>query len=78
MLFLCKTANLEKANIILNTIIDLAHRLNIPTVTEGIETKEQLDMLIKMGGNIFQGYYFSKPICLEEFEQKFLNNNRLF
>ncbi|MBP5747470.1 MAG: GGDEF domain-containing protein, partial [Treponema sp.] len=78
MLFLCKTANLEKANIILNTIIELAHRLNIPTVTEGIETKEQLDMLIKMGGNIFQGYYFSKPICLEEFEQKFLNNNRLF
>ncbi|MBO4386793.1 MAG: EAL domain-containing protein [Treponema sp.] len=78
MLFLCKTANPEKANIILNTIIELAHKLNIPTVTEGIETKEQLDMLIKMGGNIFQGYYFSKPICLEEFEQKFLNNNRLF
>ncbi|MBR3548512.1 MAG: EAL domain-containing protein [Treponema sp.] len=78
MLFLCKTANLEKANIILNTIIDLAHRLNIPTVTEGIETKEQLDMLIKMGGNIFQGYYFSKPIPPEEFEEKFLNNDSLF
>ncbi|MBP5697841.1 MAG: EAL domain-containing protein [Treponema sp.] len=77
MLFLCKTANPEKANIILNTIIELAHRLNIPTITEGVETKEQLDMLIKMGGNIFQGYYFSKPICVEEFEQKFLNNDSL-
>ncbi|HAM77904.1 MAG TPA: hypothetical protein DCP61_01780 [Treponema sp.] len=78
MLFLCKTANLEKANIILNSIIDLAHRLNIPTITEGVETKEQLDMLIKMGGNIFQGYYFSKPIPPEEFEEKFLNNDSLF
>jgi len=78
MLFLRKSANQEKANIILTTIIELAHKLNIPTVTEGVETKEQLDTLIEMGGNIFQGYYFSKPISAEEFEQKFLNNDSLF
>ena len=77
MLFLYKTQDQNKANIILKTIIDLATRLHLPTITEGVETEEQLKMLIEMGGDTFQGYYFSKPIPLDEFERKFLQNDSL-
>ena len=40
-------------------------------ITEGVETKEQVDMLTGMGCRIFQGYYFSKPIPINEFEDKY-------
>ena len=36
------------------------------------ETREQAEMLDSMGCNMFQGYYVSKPISLEEFEGKYL------
>lgn len=40
-------------------------------IAEGVETKEQLDMLIEMGCECFQGYYFSKPLAVPEFERKY-------
>ena len=48
-------------------IIDIAEHLEIPVVAEGVETKEQLDMLKKLGCDIVQGYYFSKPVPAEAF-----------
>ncbi len=48
-------------------IILLAKTFNLKTVAEGIETKEQLEMLIKLGCDYGQGYYFSKPLPGEEF-----------
>ena len=38
----------------------------------GVETKKQLDMLTMMGCHEFQGYYFSKPVPVSEFEEKYL------
>jgi EAL domain-containing protein (putative c-di-GMP-specific phosphodiesterase class I) len=38
-------------------------------ITEGVETREQLNMLKEMGCKLFQGYYFSKPIPIDEFEK---------
>ena len=63
------TGNFDKSSIILQSIIDMADRLNLSQITEGVETKDQLEMLKKMGCKLFQGYYFSKPIPLEEFEK---------
>ena len=40
--------------------------------TEGVETDKQLLMLTEMGCHIFQGYYFSKPVPVSEFEEKYL------
>lgn len=48
------------------TIINLAKSLNLDTVAEGVETAEQLETLISMGCNVFQGYYFYKPLKAEE------------
>ena len=69
MVFLGKTDDYKKSKIILNSIIDMANNLDMPQITEGVETKEQFEMLKEMGCKLFQGYYFSKPVPLEEFEK---------
>ena len=50
----------------------MCKKLKIRTVAEGIETKEQVDFLKKIGCDTIQGYYFSKPISITEFEEKYL------
>ena len=47
----------------------------MPVITEGVETKNQLDFLSDMGCGMFQGFYFSKPVSVEIFEEKFLKKN---
>lgn len=47
---------------IVRTIIALAKNLNLNIIAEGVETKEQLDFLMKEGCTNIQGYYFSKPL----------------
>ena len=68
MVFLSKTSNRDKSTIILQSIINMANELQLPQITEGVETRDQLDMLRRMGCKLFQGYYFSKPVPLDEFE----------
>ena len=50
----------------------MAKQLGMAVITEGVETEEQLESLKKMGCELFQGYYFSRPIAVEEFEQKYI------
>lgn len=73
MAFLRATENEVKGQDILETIISLGGKLGMEVITEGVETDKQLLMLTEMGCHIFQGYYFSKPIPVEEFEQKYMN-----
>ena len=53
-------------------IISLSKQLGMSVITEGVETKEQIDSLLDMGCEMFQGYYYSKPISVSEFEEKYL------
>jgi len=57
--------------IIVKSIIDLAHNLGLSVVAEGVETKETLDHLDKLGCDIAQGFLIAKPMPANEFE-KFL------
>lgn len=70
--FLRKSENEVKGQDILESIITLAGKIGMDVITEGVETKKQLDMLTMMGCHEFQGYYFSKPIPVSEFEEKYL------
>jgi len=47
---------------IVNTIISMAHSLNVGVVAEGVETKEQFHALYEMGCDLFQGYFFSRAV----------------
>ena len=69
MKFLGKTGDKNRANTIVKNIIHLSEELGISALTEGVETKEQYEVLSLMGCSLFQGYYFSKPLPQEEFEK---------
>ncbi|MCR5626846.1 MAG: bifunctional diguanylate cyclase/phosphodiesterase [Lachnospiraceae bacterium] len=69
--FLRKSDHNERAEIILSHIIHMAEDLKMEVITEGVETKDQLDMLSRLGCKMFQGYYFSKPIPVPDFENKY-------
>jgi diguanylate cyclase (GGDEF)-like protein/PAS domain S-box-containing protein len=61
----------EEARIVVNSIIDLSGNLGFKVVAEGIEHQKQLDYLKERNCDMFQGYYFSKPLPPEEFEEKY-------
>ena len=63
----CKQLNDPRKARVLYSCFTLAKLLNLKTVTEGVETEEQLEAIKSMGGDFIQGYYFSKPISEENF-----------
>jgi len=72
MVFLEHTEHLDRARTILKYLIEMAKHLSIPVITEGVETKEQMEFLTDVGCDMFQGFYFSKPISVLEFEKTYL------
>ena len=50
-------------------IIVMAHKLDIKVIAEGVETKEQLDLLFAAGCDYAQGYLYSRPVPAAEFEE---------
>lgn len=69
MLFFRKGANTEREQIVIRNIITMAKQLKMRTVSEGVEMKEQVDFLRKVGCDIVQGYVFAKPMPLAQFKQ---------
>jgi diguanylate cyclase (GGDEF)-like protein/PAS domain S-box-containing protein len=55
---------------IVRTIIAMARGLNLEVIAEGVETEEQRQLLLEKGCNHFQGYLFSKPVPIEQLEEK--------
>ncbi|WP_214736671.1 GGDEF and EAL domain-containing protein [Exiguobacterium sp. s162] len=66
--FIQVTENDPTGNVIVESIVDLARGLNLKTVCEGVETLEQWNALRELGCDEMQGYYFSRPLPLEELE----------
>ena len=69
--FLKKSSHDERGEQILRSIISLSHDIGMDVITEGVENVDQLSMLAKMNCDWFQGYYFSKPITVGDFEEKY-------
>lgn len=51
---------------LVSSILALCRGLNLGTVAEGVETREQLDILRKLGCRIVQGYFISRPVPAEQ------------
>lgn len=66
--FLNETSVSEKSSVIIRQIVIMAERLNIKTLCEGVETREQAAFLKEIGCNLAQGYLYSRPVPLKEFE----------
>lgn len=54
---------------IVAAVIDLAHSLDVAAVAEGVETEEQLELLVRQGCDEAQGYFLGKPMPPEDFEK---------
>jgi len=63
----------EEDRVIVETIINMAHSLGLKVVAEGVEEIEHIELLKEMKCDLFQGYYYSKPITSLEFTN-YLNN----
>lgn len=70
---LIKNLNKDSKNIlIVKSIIEMSHNLNIQVVSEGIETKEQFNILNELGCDFIQGYLIGKPLPPANFQQNFI------
>lgn len=72
MAFLKKAKDEERSKKILQMVIGLSKQLGMPVITEGVENAEQVAFLAEMGCNMFQGYYFAKPMTIDEFEAAYV------
>ncbi|MBQ7954328.1 MAG: EAL domain-containing protein [Lachnospiraceae bacterium] len=61
----------ERGLLIVSEVIDLAKKLNMKIVAEGIESKEQVDFLTEQECDLIQGYFYAKPMPVAEFVQKY-------
>ena len=59
----------EKGKIVVNHTIGMAKDLNLQVIAEGVETKEHVDFLKNSRCDVAQGYYFAKPMPLDEFDK---------
>lgn len=64
-------ADLSNHDNIINYIMFLANRLGVKTIIEGVETQEQTKFIREIKCDMIQGYYYSKPISKEDFENYF-------
>jgi len=67
--FLSATGDEQRKDRILDGIIRMAHEMGMLVIAEGVETKEQADYLLALNCEQMQGYYFSQPLSVEEFEK---------
>ena len=58
------------SDIIFRNIVSMSKEIGLECVTEGVETKEHLDILRENGCEMAQGYYFDRPLPVEEFEKR--------
>ena len=59
-----------RGEIVVSEAISLAKRLNMKTVAEGVEAKDQVDFLAAQGCDMIQGYYYAKPMPGKDYEQR--------
>ena len=71
MEFLRRNEDPERSRMILEMVLNLAKELDIHVVTEGVEQKDQLQYMQELGCTLFQGYYFAKPMPVNQFEKSY-------
>ena len=64
--------NEDRNRMLLKKLVDLVKYLGAEVVFEGVETEEQYKLLRNIGVDLFQGYYFAKPMPAEQFNEKFI------
>ena len=64
----------QKSRLVIKNIVDLAHILDAYVVIEGVQDEKQVQMLTQMGADAIQGYFYSRPLPADKY-QEFLEDN---
>ncbi len=75
--FMQKFSASGSSRIILTELMKLAHSIGVETVVEGVETQEQAEFLYEIGCTKLQGFYFTRPISMEELRRRFDTGRRI-
>lgn len=67
--FLPPSSDDKRGNVILHSIVDMAKRLGLEVIVEGVETIEQAEFLLSIGCRNAQGFYFYRPMPVSEYER---------
>ncbi|MDO4506737.1 MAG: bifunctional diguanylate cyclase/phosphodiesterase [Spirochaetales bacterium] len=71
------SSNYEKGVSIIKSVVDLSKNMKLPIIAEGVETSEQITLLKSMGLNYVQGFYYYKPIPINEYESLIADENNI-
>lgn len=71
MTFMRSFDKTKKSRIIISELINMAINLNMDVVVEGVETKEQVQFLREVGATKMQGYYFTKPLSVDQILERY-------
>lgn len=69
MKFIGQAQDPQRSANILQMVVGMANKLHMPVIAEGVETKDQADFLGSIGCDIVQGYFYARPMPLEEFDE---------
>lgn len=72
--FIRNVGRSEKDERMVAAILDIAKIMGIPVIAEGVETEEQYAFLKKLGCDMVQGFYFARPLSVEDFAEKCLKS----
>ena len=62
----------KKVKHVVDSVINMAKKLDMKVVAEGVERKEELELLRELSCDLIQGFYFDRPIPIEEFEKRLM------
>lgn len=75
--FFVSRNNIDRGKVVIESIIELGKRLGMKVIAEGIEELEQVEFLKSIGCDYVQGYVFSKPLLISEFEEFTYTDNKI-
>lgn len=75
--FFNTTADTERGRAVISSVVDLANKLDMRVISEGVETEEQVEFLAEIGCHMIQGFFFAKPMTVDEFEVLWENDRSL-
>ena len=64
------TVSKESSKVVLHSIAGMLNKMQKYTVSEGVETKSQLDLVDEIGCDVVQGFYFDKPLPYAEYTER--------
>ncbi len=74
--FLSEFMDSDRGRKIIEHTISMSQDIGLDIIAEGVETKEQAQFLEQCGCDAAQGFYYSKPVCVDDFEKRLLEINK--